>query len=479
MTRFDAERLASAHRPALRTTPVRAAPARSSTLGRDYLPKFRKVMPVEYRKALAEWNDAQAEQPRRSRRRVSEATLVHRHAHGSAQAVLRQPEQPPAGTNSCMGKVTGFLEIDRRDRKYLPASDRVRPWREFMIPLCEEATRDQAARCMNCGIPFCHNGCPVNNQIPDWNDLVYRGDWHGRSRNLHSTNNFPEFTGRICPAPCEAACTLNLTDAPVTIKTIECADRRPRLGRRLDQARAAGAPDRQDGRRRRLGPGRPRLRPAARPRRTRGACLREERQARRAAALRHPRLQDGEASTSSAASRRWRPKASSSTATSMSASISTAKELVDSYDAVVLAGGAEKPRDLPIPGRDLDGIHFAMDFLPQQNRRVARRAAPSNDADPRRRQARHRHRRRRHRLRLHRHVDPPGRALGDPARNHAAPAGEGEQAADLAGLAAEAAHLVEQEEGAERDFAVMTREFTGENGAASRSSSCVQRRRAR
>ena len=122
-----------------------------------------------------------------------------------------------------MGKVTGFLEIDRADRRYAPASDRIRNYREFVLPLSEEATRDQAARCMNCGIPYCHNGCPVNNQIPDWNDLVYRGDWREASRNLHSTNNFPEFTGRVCPAPCEASCTLNLQEAPVTIKTIECA----------------------------------------------------------------------------------------------------------------------------------------------------------------------------------------------------------------------------------------------------------------
>src|SRR4051812_48359069 len=120
-----------------------------------------------------------------------------------------------------MGKVTGFLEIDRRDRKYLSASDRVRNYREFMIPLGDEGTRDQAARCMDCGIPFCHTGCPVNNQIPDWNDLIYQQNWEEASRNLHSTNNFPEFTGRICPAPCEEACTLNLEDMPVTIKTIE------------------------------------------------------------------------------------------------------------------------------------------------------------------------------------------------------------------------------------------------------------------
>jgi glutamate synthase (NADPH/NADH) small chain len=135
-----------------------------------------------------------------------------------------------------MGKVTGFLEIDRQDRRYKPASDRIRHFKEFVIPLSEEATRDQAARCMNCGIPYCMGtgslapgtpGCPVNNQIPDWNDLVYRGDWRDALHNLHSTNNFPEFTGRVCPAPCEASCTLNLIETPVTIKTIECtiADR--------------------------------------------------------------------------------------------------------------------------------------------------------------------------------------------------------------------------------------------------------------
>ena len=127
-----------------------------------------------------------------------------------------------------MGKVTGFLEIDRQDRKYRPASDRIRNFREFVIPLPEANLRDQAARCMDCGIPFCHDvkglkGCPVNNQIPDWNDLVYRGEWRQASQNLHSTNNFPEFTGRICPAPCEASCTLNMIESPVTIKSIECA----------------------------------------------------------------------------------------------------------------------------------------------------------------------------------------------------------------------------------------------------------------
>src|ERR671924_2087645 len=121
-----------------------------------------------------------------------------------------------------MGKVTGFLEFDRKDRRYQPVEERIRHWGEFVLPLPEQETRDQAARCMNCGIPYCHTGCPVNNQIPDWNDLVYRNDWQEAIVNLHSTNNFPEFTGRICPAPCEASCTLNLIESPVTIKTIEC-----------------------------------------------------------------------------------------------------------------------------------------------------------------------------------------------------------------------------------------------------------------
>jgi len=122
-----------------------------------------------------------------------------------------------------MGKPTGFLEYQRLDRGYAPVDDRIKHFREFVIPLPEAEIRTQGARCMDCGIPFCHQGCPVNNLIPDWNDLVYRADWRQAVEVLHSTNNFPEFTGRICPAPCEAACTLNIDDNPVTIKTIECA----------------------------------------------------------------------------------------------------------------------------------------------------------------------------------------------------------------------------------------------------------------
>ena len=122
-----------------------------------------------------------------------------------------------------MGKVTGFLEFDRADRGYKPVEERLKHYKEFVVPLTETDTKVQASRCMDCGIPYCHNGCPVNNQIPDWNDLVYHGRWQQALVNLHSTNNFPEFTGRVCPAPCEASCTLNLDDKPVTIKSIECA----------------------------------------------------------------------------------------------------------------------------------------------------------------------------------------------------------------------------------------------------------------
>ena len=162
-----------------------------------------------------------------------------------------------------MGKVTGFLEIDRQERAYKPASDRIRHFNEFTIPLEERDVERQAARCMDCGIPFCHNGCPVNNQIPDWNDLVYNSDWETASQNLHSTNNFPEFTGRICPAPCEAACTLNIDDNPVTIKTIECAivDRawdNGWLKPEIAPQKTADCADenRQENRHPRLGPGR-------------------------------------------------------------------------------------------------------------------------------------------------------------------------------------------------------------------------------
>ncbi len=192
-----------------------------------------------------------------------------------------------------MGKITGFLEIDRQDRKYAPAADRIRNYKEFVIPLSDEGTKNQAARCMNCGIPYCHTGCPVNNQIPDWNDLVYNNNWEEASRNLHSTNNFPEFTGRVCPAPCESSCTLNLEESPVTIKSIECAI--------VDKAWENGwmkpidlRKDRKESGHRRVRPIRIGSGPATGQGWSQCSPLRKERQSRRLDALRHSRFQNGE-----------------------------------------------------------------------------------------------------------------------------------------------------------------------------------------
>ena len=187
-----------------------------------------------------------------------------------------------------MGKITGFLEFERSDRHYQPVEERIKHWGEFVLPLPEEDNKKQAARCMDCGIPYCHTGCPVNNQIPDWNDLVYRDQWEEAARNLHSTNNFPEVTGRICPAPCEASCTLNIDDNPVTIKTIECAIADRAISKRLGETGAADAQDRQEGRGDRLRPRRHGLRAAARAGWTRRACVREIRQGGRPAPLWHP-----------------------------------------------------------------------------------------------------------------------------------------------------------------------------------------------
>ncbi|MGB3867141.1 MAG: glutamate synthase subunit beta [Xanthobacteraceae bacterium] len=285
-----------------------------------------------------------------------------------------------------MGKITGFLEIDRNDRKYAPVAERLKHYREFVIPLEEKELRDQAARCMSCGVPYCHGtgsvepgtpGCPVNNQIPDWNDLVYHGHWEEASRNLHSTNNFPDFTGRICPAPCEASCTLNIIETPVTIKTIEHAivERawdngwlKPEIAAHKTGRRVAV-----------IGSGPAGLACAQQLARVGHDVHVYEKNAKAGGLLRYG-IPDFKMEKTVIDRRVKQMEAEGVTfhyGAPVGGDASGAvdpQRLLKDYDAVALTGGSEAPRDLPIPGRELDGIHFAMDFLPQQNRRVGREA---------------------------------------------------------------------------------------------------------
>jgi glutamate synthase (NADPH/NADH) small chain len=278
-----------------------------------------------------------------------------------------------------MGRPTGFLEIERRDRPYDKPDIRSRSWKEFVRPLGEPETRKQAARCMDCGIPFCHEGCPVNNLIPDWNNLVYRDQWQAALRVLHSTNNFPEFTGRICPAPCEAACTLNIDDNPVTIKTIECAivDRGWREGW-IEPV----VPARQTGKRVAVvGSGPAGLACAQQLARAGHAVTLFEKSDRIGGLLRYG-IPDFKMEKWLIDRRVDQMKAEGvifRTEFEIGVDVDI-RALVEKFDALAMTGGAEAPRDLEVPGRGLEGIHFAMDFLPQQNKRCAGdsegRAAP-------------------------------------------------------------------------------------------------------
>jgi glutamate synthase (NADPH/NADH) small chain len=270
-----------------------------------------------------------------------------------------------------MGKVTGFLEIDRQDQKYQPASDRIRHYREFTLPLSESEVGRQAARCMDCGIPYCHGptGCPVHNQIPDWNDLVYQGDWEEAARNLHSTNNFPEFTGRICPAPCEEACTLNLEDAPVSIKSIEqaIADKAWNAGWIIPQVAAV-----KTGRKVAVVGSGPAGMAAAQQLARAGHDVHLYEREPKAGGLMRYGIPDFKMEKHSI-DRRVGQMTAEGVTFHYGVNLGVTKplaELVDEHEAVLLTVGAERPREPGMDGSELAGCHYAMPFLVQQNRRV-------------------------------------------------------------------------------------------------------------
>jgi glutamate synthase (NADPH/NADH) small chain len=274
-----------------------------------------------------------------------------------------------------MGKLTGFLEFERVPEEYEAPQERVRHSREFIPRLSDEQAAIQGARCMDCGTPFCMSGCPVNNIIPDWNDLVYQQDWKNAIDTLHSTNNFPEFTGRICPAPCEAACTLNIIGDPVGIKSIEhaIADKAWEMG-----WAAPHPPERKTGKRVAvIGSGPAGLACAQQLARAGHGAVVYEREDRIGGLLRYG-IPDFKMEKH-LIDRRMEQMRVEGVEFRVSQHVGVdvdAKALVEEYDAVVLTGGAELPRDLPVPGRELDGVHFAMEFLPQQNRVVAGERVP-------------------------------------------------------------------------------------------------------
>ncbi len=282
-----------------------------------------------------------------------------------------------------MGKLTGFMEFMRVNEVSLPVAERRRNYREFVMHLNDEQANIQAARCMDCGIPFCTSGCPVNNIIPDWNDLVYRGNWREALDVLHSTNNFPEFTGRICPAPCEAACTLNINNNAVGIKSIEHAiiDKGGENGWVVPQP-----PQKKTGKKVAIvGSGPAGLAAAQQLARAGHSVTVFEKNSRIGGLLRYgipdfkldKRLIDWRIAQMQAEGVTFQTSVfigkealGKCTANDAKKTISP-EELLNNFDAVVLSGGAESARDLPIPGRELKGVHFALEFLIPQNKEVA------------------------------------------------------------------------------------------------------------
>jgi glutamate synthase (NADPH/NADH) small chain len=275
-----------------------------------------------------------------------------------------------------MGKVTGFMEFERLSEANLPVTDRVKNYKEFVLHLTDDQAKVQGARCMDCGIPFCTSGCPINNIIPDWNDLVYQQDWKGAIDVLHSTNNFPEFTGRICPAPCEAACTLNINDDAVGIKSIEHAI--------IDKAWENNwvvpqPPAQKTGKKIAIvGSGPAGMAAAQQLARAGHNVVVFEKETRVGGLLRYG-IPDFKFEKSHI-DRRVKQMEAEGVEFRVNHIVGenvSAEDLSKDFDAVILAGGAENPRDLPVPGRELDGVHFAMDFLRPQNKVVAGDTVPN------------------------------------------------------------------------------------------------------
>ncbi len=269
-----------------------------------------------------------------------------------------------------MGNPTGFLEIDKKERNYEDPKDRLKHFKEFIVPLTNEEVSKQGSRCMDCGIPYCHQGCPVNNLIPDWNDLVYKHEWKNALDTLHSTNNFPEFTGRICPAPCEAACTLNLTDNPVSIKTIECSIVdygwkkgwiKPQLPKKHTDKKVAI-----------IGSGPAGLACAQQLARLGHSVVVYEKNERIGGLLRIgiPDFKMEKTLIDRRMAQMQSEGVQFKTNSEIGNNIST-NQIIDNFDAVSVCIGSEVPRNLEVKGRNLKGIHFAMDFLSQQNDMVA------------------------------------------------------------------------------------------------------------
>src|SRR5512146_1699463 len=277
-----------------------------------------------------------------------------------------------------MGKVTGFLEFKREQPTRRKPDERLKDWFEIYEPFPEEKQRQQGARCMDCGVPFCHTGCPVNNLIPDWNDLVYRGLWREAVRQLHATNNFPEFTGRICPAPCEAACVLGINQPPVTIKEIE----KDIIERGFKEGWIKPQPPQfPTGKRVAvIGSGPAGLAAAQQLRRAGHDVSVFEKADRVGGLLRYgipnfkleKRLIDRRLEQLSAEGVQFMTKAHVGHNVPV-------HDLRRDFHALLLCGGAEAPRDLRVPGRELKGIHFAMEFLPQQNRRCEGNILPERE----------------------------------------------------------------------------------------------------